>query len=100
MDITHLPLQRRFETTVDGVKAYVTYTESDGQLDIRHTIVPDAIGGRGIASALVRSAYDYALSRRLRPVATCSYAAVWLKRHPEYGGTTGADYREGESCAL
>ena len=89
-----------FRVEVDGVTAYVAYTLADGALDIRHTIVPEEIGGRGIASALVKATYDYALENGYKPVATCSYAVVWLQRHPEYKGTTGADFGGEGSCAL
>ena len=30
------------------------------------------------------TAYAYAKANHLKPEGTCSYAAVWLKRHPEY----------------
>lgn len=100
MNIEHYPERHRFQTIVDGVTAYVSYEENADNLDIRHTIVPTEIEGRGIASSLVRTAYDYARSRGLKPVATCSYAAIWLKRHPEYQGTTSADYGGEDSCAL
>lgn len=100
MNIEHYPERKRFQTVVDGITAYVTYTIEADALDIRHTIVPMEIEGRGIASALVRTAYDYARSQGLKPVATCSYAAVWLKRHPEYGGTESKDFGGTDSCAL
>ena len=58
--------------------------EKDGMLDILHTVVPPPVEGRGIASALVRHAFDYALRQGLKPEATCSYARTWLARHPEY----------------
>lgn len=83
-EITHRPERKRFETELDGVTAYVEYRLTDGALDIVHTIVPPAIGGRGVAAALVKKAYDYARENRMKPLATCSYAVVWLRRHPEY----------------
>lgn len=83
-EITHRPERKRFETELDGVTAYVEYRLTDGALDIVHTIVPPAIGGRGVAAALVKRAYDYARENRMKPLATCSYAVVWLQRHPEY----------------
>ena len=86
MEITHLPEDNLFKTVVDGYTAYVTYIIRDGKLDIRHTIVPPEIGGRGIAAQLVKATYDYALKHHLQPIATCSYAVVWLQRHPEYQG--------------
>lgn len=87
MEIVHDENRKMFVTTVDGHPAYVEYRLSpENGLDILHTIVPEEIGGRGIASALVKAAYDYARSKGLKPVATCSYAVIWLHRHPEYAG--------------
>ena len=84
MEIVHDVPKCLFETTVDGVRAYVSYVITDGCLDIEHTIVPSEIGGRGIAAVLVKAAYDYALSQNLTPRASCEYAAMWLKRNPSY----------------
>jgi len=82
--ITHIPEKQRFETVVDAFTGFVTYEVANGELNIDHTIVPPPIEGRGIAAALVRKAYDYALENGLKCCATCSYADVWLRRHPEY----------------
>lgn len=85
MEIVHDENAKRFVTEVDGYTAYVEYRLTmAGGLDILHTIVPKEIGGRGIASSLVKSAYDYARGKGLKPIATCPYAVVWLQRHPEY----------------
>ena len=54
----------------------------------------------GIASALVKAAYDYARCKGLKAVATCSYAVIWLQRHPEYQGEVGEDYAGQGTCAL
>lgn len=99
MTITHDTTSHRFAVTVDGETAHVAYALHDGALDIRHTIVPEAIGGRGIASMLVRAAYDYALQQGLTPVATCSYAMAWLKKHHEFHGCASGEYTDG-SCAI
>ena len=100
MEIIHDLENKTFKTVVDGYTAYVTYLVTDNKLDIRHTIVPPDIGGRGIAASLVKATYDYALEHHLLPIATCSYAVVWLQRHPEYHGKPGEDYGGCESCAL
>ena len=100
MEIIHEPSKHTFKTIVDGYTGYVTYTIYDGKLDIRHTVVPKEIGGRGIAAQLVKATYDYALEQRMRPVATCSYALIWLQRHPEYQGCPGEDYNGKDSCGL
>ncbi len=82
--IIHAPERCRFETVVEGRTAYVEYQRTCNDLSIIHTIVPQPIEGRGIASALVKAAFDYAREEGLTPRAVCSYAAVWLGRHPEY----------------
>lgn len=88
MEIVHHKDKKTFTTTVDGHSAYVEYRlTDDNALDILHTIVPREIGGRGIAAALVQAAYDYARKAGLKPVATCSYAAVWLQRHHSHRPT-------------
>ena len=101
MEIKHDETKQWFWVEVDGVKAHVSYSLAEaGGLDIRHTIVPEEIGGRGIASALVRAAYDYARCKGLKAVATCSYAVKWLEKHPEYEGEVTSDYGGQGTCAL
>jgi len=100
MKIEHDKENGIFRMVVDSVTAYVSYRIVDGGLDIRHTIVPEELGGRGIASALVKAAYDYALENGYKPVATCSYAVVWLQRYPEYNGKTGNDFVGEGTCAV
>jgi len=82
--IIHVPEKQRFETVVDGFTGYVTYEVENGELNINHTIVPSLIEGRGIAAALVKRTFDFAVESGLKCSATCSYAEIWLRRHPEY----------------
>ena len=82
--ITHSKETHRFEINAGEDTAYVEYTLHDDNLDIEHTFVPKAWEGQGLAGALVKAAYDYALANNLKPVGTCTYAVAWLKRHPEY----------------
>ena len=96
MEVHHDEAQRKFWVEVDGFKADMSYHLKEGHLDIRHTLVPEAIGGRGIASMLVKTARH----RGLRPMATCSYAVRWLQRHPEYQGVISDEYGGSGTCAL
>ncbi|MBV2209065.1 MAG: N-acetyltransferase [Thermomonas sp.] len=84
MDISHNLAEHRFQTEVDGVLAYVEYVPVAGGFTITHTIVPKAIGGRGIAGALVKAALEYAQTQNFKVVPECEYADVWMKRHPEF----------------
>ncbi len=82
--IRHTPETRRFTTTVDGHEGYVEYSRQGDTLSIDHTIVPGAIGGRGIAGDLVKAALEHARAEGLKVHPACSYAEAWMRRHPEY----------------
>lgn len=84
LDIRHAPDLGRFHAEVEGHACRLDYTLDDGRMVIRHTGVPDAVGGRGIAGALVRAALDWARNSGLRVVPECSYAAGFIQRHPGY----------------
>ena len=83
MDVQHQPEAGRFVVVVDGHEAEVNYSLDGDVLAITHTGVPGEIGGRGVASALVRAAFDHARANGLKVRALCSYAAAWSERHPE-----------------
>lgn len=74
------------------VKAYEGEAQV-GQLDfvflhdgisIEHTRTFEGNEGKGIASALVNAATDYAVEHKLKVKPTCSYAEAWYKRHPQF----------------
>ena len=83
-DIRHDSAAHRFETTVDGLLCELDYNLRDRVMTLTHTGVPAAVGGRGIASELVRAALDAARTEGWNVVPACSYAATWMERHPEY----------------
>lgn len=85
MHITHNPTTQRFETTIDGHTAYLSYEAiDDTTLDYNHTIVPSELGGRGVGTALVKFALDYAKENNKAVVPSCSFVASFLQKHPEY----------------
>ncbi len=78
------PQAKRFETTVEGISAFLTYTLEEKVLTLLHTEVPPALEGRGIGSRLAGSALDYARQQDLKVVAKCSFVAKYIERHQEY----------------
>ncbi len=82
--VQHNPQVKRFETTVEGVSAFLTYTQEEKVLTLLHTEVPPALEGRGIGSQLAGSALDYARQQDLKVVAKCSFVAKYIERHQEY----------------
>lgn len=84
INISHNQSANRFETTVDGVTGYISYQDQGDTYVFDHTIVPSELGGRGIGSALVRHALDYAQAEGKTVVPQCSFVASYISKHPEY----------------
>lgn len=84
LPVGHDRRSRRFTITVDGVQAHLEYVLGETTMTIVHTIVPPAIGGRGIAGALVGAAVEFARDNGWKVVPACSYAHAWMQRHPQY----------------
>jgi len=89
-DVHHDAQAGRFHAEVDGYRAELDYRLDGTILSILHTGVPSAIGGRGIAAELTRAALETARREgwTVRPL--CSFAAVYLRRHPEFADLVAA----------
>ena len=48
--------------------------------------MPPQLEGRGIASVLVRAAFDHAKQNGMDVLPVCSYVRTWVQRHPEFSG--------------
>lgn len=87
-DIQHETDRQRFTTSVDGHLCVLDYHLNGSVMTITHTGVPSAVGGKGIAAALTRFALDTARQQNWRVIPRCSYAAIYIARHPEYDDLT------------
>ncbi|MBN3860454.1 N-acetyltransferase [Neisseriaceae bacterium PsAf] len=74
----------RFEIEVDGHIAFVTYEFFDGGIAYIHTVVPSEIGGKGIASYLVKYVLDDAQKKGLKVDPVCPFIKSYIDKHPEY----------------
>ncbi len=74
----------RFEIEAAGHTGFLEYERDGDLLTITHTVVPGAIGGRGIAGRLVEAAALHARAAGLRVRPACSYAAAWFDRNPAF----------------
>ena len=83
--IIHEPESRRFVVHELGHEAYLTYYELPNHvLDLAHTHTANEIRGRGVATALIRNALDYARENGYRVVAGCPFVQTFVDRHHEY----------------
>jgi predicted GNAT family acetyltransferase len=81
--VNHDRSAHRFTTEVDGHRGVLDYMISDRVMTITHTGVPQPIAGRGIAAELMRAAVSAAREEGWTIEPACSYAAAYLRRHPE-----------------
>lgn len=60
--------------------------DGEGVRIATHTIVPKAIGGRGVAYALVKQLMADARENGFKIVPQCWYVAKQFDKHPEWAG--------------
>jgi predicted GNAT family acetyltransferase len=77
---------------VDGAEPHLRYRREADRLVLEHTEVPEALGGRGIAGALVRFAVGTAARDGLTVAPWCPYARRWLREHPDVAATVTIDW--------
>jgi uncharacterized protein len=83
IEILHTAEQSRFEASVEGQLCVCQYRLFGKTMMLTHTGVPQALRGRGIAALLVQSALDHARAMQWKVRPDCSYAEVYMQRHPE-----------------
>lgn len=81
--ISHDVEGQRFTVETEGHTSELDYTLSGKVMNITHTRVPAAIGGRGVAAQLMQAAVKTAQQNRWELNPVCSYAVAYLKRHPQ-----------------
>lgn len=75
----------KFEITVDGEKAgFADYVDTGEQRIFHHTVIEQAFGGRGLASALIGAALADTRAAGRRIVPMCSFVEGYVTKHPEY----------------
>ena len=79
----HDAARHRFHLDIEGAEAYLAYRLAGTVMQIVHTEVPPALGGRGIAGRLVEAAVAHARATGWQVMPQCSYAHAWMQRHPE-----------------
>lgn len=75
--------RNRYSAQIDGQEAVIEYEKSgDHTLDLRHTFVPPALRGQGIAEELARQALADIRRRGYKLIPTCQFIQGYLESHP------------------
>jgi len=88
ISVVHNPGEKRFETVIDGKLSKLDYIQNGNNFVITHVGVHPDLRGHGVAGKIVDTGINYARENSFRVVPMCSYAAAYIRRHPEYAELT------------
>lgn len=77
----------RYVARIEGLEAEgeLTFTHrKDGVISADHTGVPDEMGGKGVAKALLTYLLDDARENGFRIIPLCPFVRAQYARHPEW----------------
>jgi hypothetical protein len=86
--VTHNPAERRFEAWHNGKLSKLDYIQNGTNFVITHVGVQPELRGQGMAGKITQAGLEYARENSFRVIPMCSYAAAYIRRHPEYAGLT------------
>lgn len=77
---------QRFHVKLEGEEedAYIDYRWYDNRLMLLYIFVPVKFRGKGVSSALMQYALNYARSKDAKINIYCPYIAKYVRMHPEY----------------
>ena len=74
----------QFELIVDGYTALIAYKERSKKIWLIHTESPEALKGRGVATAIIEKTFRYIEQNNYKLIPLCVFVVAYLKRHPEW----------------
>lgn len=75
---------QQFEVELEGEIAYLTYRFYKKNIAFMHTVVPAALAGKGLATALAIYAFDYAQNHKKLVMVYCPFVSRFLKKNTQY----------------
>jgi predicted GNAT family acetyltransferase len=88
-DVIDNTARNQYELPVEGQTVFARYRRNDGVVALLHVEAPVALRGTGAAGRLMQGIVELARQENEKLVPLCSYAAAWMKRHPETADLLG-----------
>ncbi len=82
-DVIDNTARNQYELPVEGETVFARYRRTGDTVAILHVEAPVSLRGTGASGRLMQGIVDLARQNNEKLVPLCSYAAAWLKRHPE-----------------
>lgn len=73
----------KYEYHIEGHVAYITYDDQKGNMHLTHTVVPEALAGKGLARTLLEDVLEIIKKENKKAVSKCSYIVKYEEKHPE-----------------
>ena len=93
VEVVNNEAEHRFEAKLGGEVAFAEYRLVEHGIILPHTVVPEAFEGRGVASALAKTALGYARDHDLKVIPTCPFMSAYIQKHPEWHDIVHDTYR-------
>jgi predicted GNAT family acetyltransferase len=93
VEVRNNEAEHRFEVEQDRQVAFAEYRLLASGIMFPHTLVPEALEGRGLAKAMAEEALAFARGRDLKVMPTCTFFAGYIAKHPEHHDLVHPDYR-------
>lgn len=82
----------QFEVKEGEEVARLEYRFYKKSIAMMHTVVPESMQGKGIASILAEHAFAFAKSKNKKVMVYCPFVARYVKKHPEVREQIDRDY--------
>jgi hypothetical protein len=92
--VTNNEKEQRFEIHEASDVAYLEYRYYKKDIALMHTFVPEALEGKGMASALAHYGLQWARENKKPVMVYCPFVAAYLKRHPAENDIVDKNYIE------
>ncbi len=83
MEVSRNSAKSQFEAVEAGQTAVAQYQMDGARMTVTHIVVPPAIEGQGVGSALANFAIQTARDENLTIVPQCPFMVAYFERHPE-----------------
>src|SRR5262249_23031358 len=81
----------RLELDIDGNIAFIEHRFIGDRLILIHTEVPPELEGKGVGTAIVTKALQFAKDNNYKIVPICPFVNAYLKRHKEWNDIIAPD---------
>jgi predicted GNAT family acetyltransferase len=94
VDVVHEPDGTRYVALVGGERAgFAEYRLRTDRTTFTHTVIEERFGGRGVGSALIRTALDEERAAGHAVEPRCPFVADFIRRHPDYADLVPDEHR-------